>query len=82
MHLTITNDRIDLPPDGEVVLRHQTWLDYEKLLQSRQDKAAIKIYFDAETHEIRIIAPFSIRAFNGSVTVNVVPTPTSLSTVI
>jgi Uma2 family endonuclease len=57
MHLTITNDRIDLPPGGEVILRHQTWLDYEKLLESRQDKAAIKIYFDAETQEIRIMAP-------------------------
>ncbi|MBE9128363.1 MULTISPECIES: Uma2 family endonuclease [unclassified Coleofasciculus] len=57
MHLTITNDRIDLPPGGEVILRHQTWLDYEKLLESRQDKAAIKIYFDVETQEIRIMAP-------------------------
>lgn len=57
MYLTITNDKIDLPPGGEVILRHQTWLEYEKLLESRQDKAAIKIYFDAETQEIRIMAP-------------------------
>jgi Uma2 family endonuclease len=57
VYLTITNDKIDLPPGGEVILRHQTWLEYEKLLESRQDKAAIKIYFDAETQEIRIMAP-------------------------
>ncbi|MGQ4646769.1 Uma2 family endonuclease [Lyngbya aestuarii] len=57
MHLTITDDKIDLPPGGEVILRHQTWLNYEKLLESRQDKAAIKIYFDAATQEIRIMAP-------------------------
>lgn len=57
MHLTITRDGVDLPPGGEVILRHQTWTDYEDLLQSRQDKAAIKLYFDAKTHEIRIVAP-------------------------
>jgi Uma2 family endonuclease len=57
VYLTITNDKIDLPPGGEVILRHQTWLEYEKLLESRQDKAAIRIYFDAETQEIRIMAP-------------------------
>jgi len=57
MHLTITKNSIDLPSGGEVILRHQTWLDYQALLTSRQDKAAIKIYFDATTHEIRIMAP-------------------------
>lgn len=57
MHLTITKNSIDLPSGAEVVLRHQTWLDYQALLASRQDKAAIKISFDATTHEIRIMAP-------------------------
>lgn len=57
MHLTITKNNIDLSPGAEVILRHQTWLDYQTLLVSRQDKAAIKIYFDATTHEIRIMAP-------------------------
>lgn len=54
---TITRDTIDLPPGGEVILRYQTWDDYEALLQARQDRAAIKIYFDATTQEIRIMAP-------------------------
>lgn len=57
MNLTITNDSIDLPEGGEVILRHQTWQDYEEMLASRQDKAAIRIRFDAETQEIRIMSP-------------------------
>ncbi|OKH28362.1 Uma2 family endonuclease [Chroogloeocystis siderophila] len=57
MDLTVTKDSIDLPPGAEVILRHQTWSDYQALLASRQDKAAIKIYFDATTHELRIMAP-------------------------
>jgi hypothetical protein len=55
MYLTITKDSIDLPPGGEVVLRHQTWADYEELLANRQDNAAIKIYFDGRTQEIQLI---------------------------
>jgi Uma2 family endonuclease len=57
MHFTITREGIDLPPGGEVVLRHQTWADYEELLESRQDKAAVKVYFNAETQEIRLMVP-------------------------
>lgn len=56
MLLTVSRDAIDLPPGGEVILRYQTWADYEELLQSRRDKAAIKIRFDAESQEIRIIS--------------------------
>ncbi|MGP1385353.1 MAG: Uma2 family endonuclease [Thainema sp.] len=54
---TITPTEIDLPPGGEVILRHQTWADYEALLQLRQDKAALKVTFNATTEEIRIMAP-------------------------
>lgn len=57
MDVTITRDRIAIPPGGEIVLRNQTWADYEALLQSRQDKAAIKLYFNAAQQEIRIMAP-------------------------
>lgn len=57
MHLTITRENVNLPPGGEVILRHQTWSDYEDLLKSRQDRAAIKIYFDAKTQEIRLMSP-------------------------
>ncbi|NET34558.1 MAG: Uma2 family endonuclease [Cyanothece sp. SIO1E1] len=54
---TITPTIIDMPPGGEVILRHQTWDDYETLLQTRKDRAAIKITFSAKTQEIRIMAP-------------------------
>jgi Uma2 family endonuclease len=57
MYLTITRDSVNLPAGGEVILRHQTWSDYEDLLKSRQDRAAIKIYFDAEAQEIRLMSP-------------------------
>ncbi len=57
MYLTITKNSVDLPPGGEVILRRQTWADFEELLESRRDRAAIKIYFDAKTQEIRIMAP-------------------------
>ncbi len=57
MYLTITKDSIDLSPGSEVVLRHQTWTDYEAILATRQDNAAIKIYFDGFTQEIHLMAP-------------------------
>lgn len=57
MALTVSQERIDLPPGSEVRLRYQTWADYEALLTSRRDDAAIKIRFNAQTQEISIMAP-------------------------
>ena len=57
MFLTITKSYIDLPLGGEVVLRHQTWSDYEALLTSRGDNAAIKIRFNAKQQEIELMSP-------------------------
>jgi len=54
---TITPTTLDIAPGGEVILRYQTWDDYETLLQTRQDHAAIKVTFSATTQEIRIMAP-------------------------
>ena len=54
---TITPTTLDIPPGGEVILRHQTWDDYETLLQTRQENAAIKITFSVKTQEIRIMSP-------------------------
>jgi Uma2 family endonuclease len=59
MFLSISPETIDLSPGGEVILRHQTWKDYEQLLGSRQDKAAIKIRYDAQTQEIRLMSPLA-----------------------
>jgi Uma2 family endonuclease len=57
MLLTIARDRIDLPAGSEVVLRQQTWADYEALIASRHDQAAIKIHFNGQTQEIRLMSP-------------------------
>ncbi|NUQ61096.1 MAG: Uma2 family endonuclease [Pirellulales bacterium] len=57
VHCTITDAGVDLSPGSEVVLRRQTWADYEELLERRQDKAAIKVRYSARTQEIRIMAP-------------------------
>lgn len=55
--LTITKQHIQLSPGGDVVLRRQTWADYEALLSRRDERANIKIYFNAKTQEIRLMAP-------------------------
>lgn len=57
MFISISKDTISLPPGGEVVLRHQTWEDYEQLLKSRQDRVIPKIYFSAKTQEILLMSP-------------------------
>lgn len=54
---TITADTLDVAPGGEIILRHQTWDDYEALLKTRQDRAAIKVRFSSKTSEILIMAP-------------------------
>ncbi|MDA0267954.1 MAG: Uma2 family endonuclease [Cyanobacteria bacterium] len=59
MVLTISQDQIQLPPGSEVTLRYQTWADYEVLLASRRDDAAIKIRFNAHTQEISLMAPLA-----------------------
>ncbi|MGJ3246297.1 MAG: Uma2 family endonuclease [Elainellaceae cyanobacterium] len=57
MVLTVSPDHIELPPGSDVTLRYQTWTDYEALLKSRRDAAAVKIRFNAHTQEILIMAP-------------------------
>ncbi|MCL6433949.1 MAG: Uma2 family endonuclease [Leptolyngbyaceae cyanobacterium HOT.MB2.61] len=59
MVLTISPEHIELPPGSDVTLRDQTWADYEALLGSRRDHAAIKIRFNAHTREISIMAPLA-----------------------
>jgi len=57
MGLTVSREHIDLPPGSEVRLHYQTWADYEALLQSRREDAAIKIRFNAHTQVISLMAP-------------------------
>ena len=61
MLVTVSSEQIKLPPGSEVTLRYQTWADYEAILESRRDDAAIKIRFDAHTQEISIMAPMAGR---------------------
>ena len=57
MLVTVSRERIELLPGSEVILRYQTWADYEALLESRRDDAAIKICFNAHTQKISLMAP-------------------------
>lgn len=59
MVITVSPEKIQLPPGSEVILRYQTWADYEAILESRRDDAAIKIRFSANTQEISIMAPMA-----------------------
>ena len=59
MVVTVSPEKIQLPPGSEVTLRYQTWADYEAILESRRDNAAIKIHFSANTQEIFIMAPMA-----------------------
>jgi Uma2 family endonuclease len=59
MVLTVSREQIQLPPGSEVTLRYQTWTDYEALLASRRDDAAVKIRFNAHTQEISLMAPLA-----------------------
>jgi Uma2 family endonuclease len=59
MVLSISRDRIQLPAGSTVTLSDQTWADYEALLASRREDAAIKIRFNAHTQQISIMAPMA-----------------------
>ena len=57
MFVTVSQDTLSLASGGEVILRHQTWEDYEQLLAIRQQKTLPKLYFNAKTQEIRLMSP-------------------------
>jgi Uma2 family endonuclease len=57
MFITVNQDTLSLTPGGEVILRHQTWEDYDRLLSLRQEKTLPKIYFNAINQEIRLMSP-------------------------
>ncbi|MGF1538753.1 MAG: Uma2 family endonuclease [Elainellaceae cyanobacterium] len=57
MNLAISPEHIDLPPGSSVTLTYQSWADYEALLNSQRDNAAVRIRFNAHTQEISLMAP-------------------------
>jgi hypothetical protein len=59
MLITVSSDTLSLTPGSEVILRNQTWEDYEQLLALRQDKNLPKLYFNAQKQEIRLMSPLA-----------------------
>jgi hypothetical protein len=46
---TITQDRIELAPGDELILRFRTWDDYENLVARRHNKAGLRIRYSSAT---------------------------------
>ncbi|MEL7067250.1 MAG: Uma2 family endonuclease [Cyanobacteria bacterium J06581_3] len=59
MLLTVSPEELTLLPGSEVTLRDQSWDDYESILESRGDNAAIKVYFNGANQEISLMAPMA-----------------------
>ena len=59
MLITVSPETLSLEPGSEVILRQQTWEDYEDLLTIRQDNNLPKLYFNAQTQEIRLMSPLA-----------------------
>ncbi len=57
MSITITEEIVQLSSGTDIVLRGQTWADYESLLERRSQQCTLKIYFNSLTGEIRLMAP-------------------------
>lgn len=63
--ITVGAERIELSPGSKVILGHRSWADYESLLESRLDGAAVKIRFNADTQEISLMAPLAGHGSSG-----------------
>ncbi len=57
MLITISENELMLTPGNEAIFPHQTWEDYQRLLDLRQDKTLPKLYFNSKTQEIRLMSP-------------------------
>ena len=69
---TVTRNPIDLSPGDELILRFRTWDDYEQLLTQHQDKAGLKIRYNAKTQELRIMSPLPRHGKNADVLADLV----------
>ncbi|MFM8296552.1 MAG: Uma2 family endonuclease [Microcystaceae cyanobacterium] len=59
MLITINPHTLQLESGSEVILRGQTWEDYETLLKIRQDRSLPKLCFNAKTQEIQLMSPLA-----------------------
>ncbi|ACK64850.1 conserved hypothetical protein [Rippkaea orientalis PCC 8801] len=57
MLITVSENQLTLTPGNQVIFPNQTWDDYEKLLNLRQEKTYPKLYFNSQTQEIRLMSP-------------------------
>ena len=62
MLITVNPETLSLSPGSEIILRNQSWQDYEDLLAIRQDKKLPKLYFNAQNQEIRLMSPLPSHA--------------------
>ena len=62
MLITVNPETLSLSPGSEIILRNQTWQDYEDLLAIRQDKKLPKLYFNTQNQEIRLMSPLPSHA--------------------
>ncbi len=69
---TITQDRIELSPGDELILRFRTWQDYEYLLARRQERAGLRIRYDSATQEIRIMSPLPGHGKNADIVADLI----------
>ncbi len=45
MYIAVSPDTLSLSPGSEIILTHQSWEDYEHLLNIRQESSYPKLYF-------------------------------------
>jgi Uma2 family endonuclease len=57
MLITVSENKLILAPGNQAIFPHQTWEDYERLLNLRQYKTHPKLYFNGKTQEIRLMSP-------------------------
>ena len=57
--ITVEENKLMLSPGNEVIFPHQTYEDYERLLQIRQERVLPKLSFNAITQEIRLMSPLA-----------------------
>jgi len=57
MLITVDENTLILEAGKEVIFPHQTWEDYEQLLEIRQERILPKLSFNAITQEIRLMSP-------------------------
>jgi Uma2 family endonuclease len=57
MLIIVDENMLMLEAGSEVIFSHQTWKDYERLLQIRQERVLPKLSFNSITQEIRLMSP-------------------------